>query len=64
MYTVRDEPSLYPDSLGILQACRDHKLPMAIASRTPTPRVAQAFMHKLGGCYSLHVLPLHGPLHA
>ncbi|CAL8467975.1 g7513 [Coccomyxa elongata] len=48
MYTVNDTPSLYPESRGILEACRELNIPMAIASRTPTPKVAKAFMNKLG----------------
>ena len=83
MYTTKDKPSLYEDTRGILDACRQvihpadlpselrhhpfqylhissrlltkcyvasrqKGIPMAIASRTPTPHVADAFMKKLG----------------
>ncbi|GAB4819975.1 hypothetical protein N2152v2_007021 [Parachlorella kessleri] len=48
MYTVHDEPRLYPDVPPILDALREHKVPMALASRTPTPEVAEAFLRKLG----------------
>ena len=33
--------------------CRDKEIPLAVASRTPTPRVATAFLRKLGECDSV-----------
>eukprot|EP00884_Botryococcus_braunii_P001749 jgi/Botrbrau1/11575/Bobra.60_1s0025.1 len=48
MYTAADEPILYPQTRAILQACRDSKVPLGVASRTPTPHVARAFLKKLG----------------
>lgn len=48
MYTTRDEPKLFPEARGVLEALKEHNVPMALASRTPTPDVARAFLKKLG----------------
>ncbi|KAK9816693.1 hypothetical protein WJX72_003782 [[Myrmecia] bisecta] len=48
MYSVDDEPSLYPQSKAVLEALRDQNVPLALASRTPTPHVARSFLNKLG----------------
>lgn len=47
-FSEKDEPWLYPHVPAILQALEEANIPMAIASRTPTPKVASAFLHKLG----------------
>nr|ABK23105.1 unknown [Picea sitchensis] len=44
----RDKPSLYPQANGILNALKEKGVSMAIASRTPTPSIANAFLNKLG----------------
>uniref|UniRef100_A0A0C9SA86 TSA: Wollemia nobilis Ref_Wollemi_Transcript_4432_894 transcribed RNA sequence n=1 Tax=Wollemia nobilis TaxID=56998 RepID=A0A0C9SA86_9CONI len=44
----RDKPTLYPQAKGILNALKDKGVSMAIASRTPTPAIARAFLDKLG----------------
>ncbi|KAH9314833.1 hypothetical protein KI387_023460, partial [Taxus chinensis] len=43
-----DKPSLYPQAKGILSALKEKGVSMAIASRTPTPATARAFLNKLG----------------
>ncbi|KAL0031632.1 hypothetical protein WJX77_010764 [Trebouxia sp. C0004] len=48
MYTTRDEPKLFPEARGVMEALKDSGVPMALASRTPTPEVARAFLQKLG----------------
>ncbi|KAK9806675.1 hypothetical protein WJX73_007085 [Symbiochloris irregularis] len=48
MYDEDDQPRLFPEVNAILQACRDKHIPLAVASRTPTPSVATAFLRKLG----------------
>lgn len=48
MYTVADDPRLYPESMAVLDALREAEVLMAVASRTPTPKVGAAFMRKLG----------------
>ncbi|KAF6266625.1 acid phosphatase-domain-containing protein [Scenedesmus sp. NREL 46B-D3] len=49
MYSPSDRPpGLYPEASAIIDACRERKVIIAAASRTPTPDVARAFMHKLG----------------
>lgn len=40
-------------------AGRDKQITMAVASRTPTPKVASAFLHKLGEVHMPHALLLH-----
>lgn len=44
----REKPSLYPQAKGILNALKEKGVAMAIASRTPTPSIANAFLNKLG----------------
>lgn len=39
---------LFPESRGIIEACKDSKVPMAVASRSPTPPTARAFLRTLG----------------
>ncbi|XAR73490.1 Protein-tyrosine-phosphatase [Bertholletia excelsa] len=41
-------PYLYPEATGILHALKDKGISMAVASRSPTPQIATAFLHKLG----------------
>eukprot|EP00246_Nothoceros_aenigmaticus_P002713 TRINITY_DN13566_c0_g1_i1.p1 TRINITY_DN13566_c0_g1~~TRINITY_DN13566_c0_g1_i1.p1 ORF type:complete len:168 (-),score=26.02 TRINITY_DN13566_c0_g1_i1:125-628(-) len=42
-----EHPSLYPQAKGILNALKEKGVPMAIASRTPTPDLATTFLKKL-----------------
>ncbi|KAF3326065.1 Magnesium-dependent [Carex littledalei] len=44
----REKPSLYRDAKGIMYALRDKGVDMAIASRSPTPDIANTFLDKLG----------------
>ncbi|EPS65937.1 hypothetical protein M569_08841, partial [Genlisea aurea] len=44
----REMPKLYPHAKGILYALKDKGVDVAIASRSPTPDVADTFLHKLG----------------
>ncbi|MCO5579368.1 hypothetical protein L7F22_064319 [Adiantum nelumboides] len=44
----RESPRLYPEARGILNALKEKEVKMAIASRTPTPDIAQVFLNKLG----------------
>eukprot|EP00878_Enallax_costatus_P041776 GHUV01048661.1.p2 GENE.GHUV01048661.1~~GHUV01048661.1.p2 ORF type:complete len:127 (+),score=39.92 GHUV01048661.1:372-752(+) len=49
MYSPGDDPpAMYPEAMAIIDACRQHKMVVAAASRTPTPEVTRAFMQKLG----------------
>ncbi|XP_021903821.1 magnesium-dependent phosphatase 1 [Carica papaya] len=43
----REMPSLYRDAKGILCALRDKGVDLAIASRSPTPDIANTFLDKL-----------------
>ncbi|KAJ4824321.1 hypothetical protein Tsubulata_051291 [Turnera subulata] len=43
----REMPSLYPQAKGILNAFKDKGIDMAIASRSPTPDIANTFIEKL-----------------
>ncbi|XP_049405039.1 uncharacterized protein LOC125868432 isoform X1 [Solanum stenotomum] len=42
-----EKPSMYPQAKGILHAFKDKGVNVAIASRSPTPDVANAFLQKL-----------------
>ncbi|CAA2976103.1 magnesium-dependent phosphatase 1 [Olea europaea subsp. europaea] len=44
----REMPSLYPHAKGILYALKDKGVNLAIASRSPTPDIANTFLDKLG----------------
>ncbi|KAL0919205.1 hypothetical protein M5K25_011288 [Dendrobium thyrsiflorum] len=44
----REMPYLYPQAKGILQAFQDKGIEMAIASRSPTPYIANTFLDELG----------------
>ncbi|PIN17678.1 Magnesium-dependent phosphatase [Handroanthus impetiginosus] len=44
----RNVPSLYPQAKGILYALKDKGVDIAIASRSPTPDIANTFLEKLG----------------
>ncbi|KAK9858015.1 hypothetical protein WJX84_009734 [Apatococcus fuscideae] len=48
MMSPRDDPYLFPEARGVMQALEDEGISMAIASRTPTPKTAKAFLQKLG----------------
>lgn len=41
-------PRLYPDAKGIIYALKDKGVKIAIASRSPTPDIANTFLDKLG----------------
>nr|GMC87661.1 magnesium-dependent phosphatase 1 [Ipomoea batatas] len=43
----REMPKLYPQTKGILYALKDKGVNVAIASRSPTPDIANAFLEKL-----------------
>lgn len=43
----RENPSLYPEAKGILNALKQKGVTMAVASRTPTPDIARNFLNKL-----------------
>jgi magnesium-dependent phosphatase 1 len=47
MMSARDTPWLYPQALAILKALEHRGIQLALASRTPTPDVAAAFLEKL-----------------
>ncbi|KAG5625385.1 hypothetical protein H5410_010603 [Solanum commersonii] len=42
-----EKPSMYPQAKGIMHAFKDKGVNVAIASRSPTPDVANAFLQKL-----------------
>ncbi|XP_077234133.1 haloacid dehalogenase-like hydrolase (HAD) superfamily protein [Tasmannia lanceolata] len=42
-----EKPSLYPHAKGILYALKDKGIDVAIASRSPTPDIAKAFLKKM-----------------
>ncbi len=44
----KENPSLYPEAMGILNALKQKGVTMAVASRTPTPDIANCFLNKLG----------------
>ncbi|CAO2815780.1 unnamed protein product [Amaranthus hypochondriacus] len=44
----KEMPSLYPHVKGILYALKDKGIDVAVASRSPTPDIANAFLDKLG----------------
>ncbi|KAG0470199.1 hypothetical protein HPP92_016275 [Vanilla planifolia] len=48
MHSKREMPSLYPHAKGIMLALKEKGIEMAIASRSPTPDIANAFIDKLG----------------
>jgi hypothetical protein len=43
---------LFPESREIIEACRASDVPMAVASRSPTPRTANSFLSHLGECFT------------
>lgn len=43
----KEDPSLYPEAKGVLNALRQKGVTMAVASRTPTPDIARCFLNKL-----------------
>ncbi|XP_016497350.1 uncharacterized protein LOC107816175 isoform X1 [Nicotiana tabacum] len=46
--SINEKPSMYPQAKGILHALKDKGVNVAIASRSPTPDIANAFLKKLG----------------
>ena len=47
MYEPDHPARVFDSALGVLQALHEHDVPMAVASRTPTPDVAWSFLHQL-----------------
>ncbi|CAL0311851.1 unnamed protein product [Lupinus luteus] len=47
-YYEDEMPYLYPQARGILCALKEKGIDMAIASRSPTPKIAKTFLNKLG----------------
>ncbi|XP_020588441.1 magnesium-dependent phosphatase 1 [Phalaenopsis equestris] len=47
MRSKREMPSLYPQAKGIIHAFQERGIEMAIASRSPTPDIANTFIDKL-----------------
>ncbi|KAF3439205.1 hypothetical protein FNV43_RR17480 [Rhamnella rubrinervis] len=43
-----DPPYLYPEARGIVYALKEKGIDMAVASRSPTPNIAKAFLGNLG----------------
>lgn len=43
-----DNPRLYREARGILNALKEREIKMAVASRTPTPDIARVYLNKLG----------------
>ncbi|GMN33986.1 hypothetical protein TIFTF001_004441 [Ficus carica] len=43
-----EEPYLYGEASGVLHALKEKGIDVAVASRTPTPEIATAFLRKLG----------------
>lgn len=41
-------PYLYPEARGIVYALKEKGIDMAVASRSPTPNIAKAFLEELG----------------
>ncbi|KAK9826684.1 hypothetical protein WJX74_009820 [Apatococcus lobatus] len=63
MMSPKDDPYLFPEARGVMQALENENIPMAIASRTPTPKTAVAFLQKLGltnKFVSTQLIPAHG----
>lgn len=58
MFTPSDTPWLYPDVLPVLDGLRQAGMKLALASRTPTPHVANAFLDKLGLRQRFHSIQL------
>ena len=50
MYTRHDTDvaQLFPETKDVLDALRDSNIKLAVASRSPTPDVAKAFLKKVG----------------
>jgi magnesium-dependent phosphatase 1 len=48
MHAPSDAPPLYRDVPAILDALHGSGIKLAVASRTPTPHVADAWIDKLG----------------
>ena len=50
MYSPRETQMarLFPEAHEVIEACRDSKIPMAVASRSPEPPTARAFLQALG----------------
>lgn len=45
--TTRSQPRLYPEVRGVIEALKEAGIPMAVASRTPSPNIATVFLGKL-----------------
>ena len=59
----KDNPSLYPEVKGVLNALREKGVAMAVASRTPTPDIARCFLNKLSITdYFVNMVSIRCPL--
>eukprot|EP00210_Caulerpa_lentillifera_P004260 g4063.t1 len=45
--TTAHQPRTYPDAIDIIDALKANQVKVAVASRTPTPQVADVFLDKL-----------------
>lgn len=50
MYSPKQKnvAQLFPESRDIIDAFKDSQIPMAVASRSPTPETAKSFLKTLG----------------
>lgn len=59
----REMPSMYPHAKGILYALKDKGIDVAVASRSPTPDIANTFLDKLS-LKSMFVAKVNSHSHA
>ena len=59
MYSPRETQMarLFPEAREVIEACRDSKIPMAVASRSPEPPTARAFLRALGALAAARKTP-------
>lgn len=52
MYSPKElnRAKLFSEAKEIIAACAAFPIRLAVASRSPTPKTASAFLKKLGGC--------------
>lgn len=43
-----DTPRTYPEAVPVLDSIQDASIPIAVASRSPTPHIARRYLHELG----------------
>eukprot|EP00892_Ulva_mutabilis_P002660 jgi/Ulvmu1/12395/UM009_0041.1 len=41
-------PRTYPEAVPLLDALQEASIPVAVASRSPTPHIARSYLHQLG----------------